>query len=34
MLALIDGVGHNGPVEAKDEFVKVTLDFIDAHKAP
>ena len=33
-LALIDGVGHNGPVQAKDEFVKVTLDFIDAHKAP
>ena len=30
-LAVIEGVGHNGPVEAKDAFVKLTLDFVDAH---
>ena len=29
--ATLDGVGHNGPVEAKDAFVKLTLDFVDAH---
>ena len=33
-LALIDGVGHNGPAEAKDDFVKLTLDFVDAHAGP
>ena len=29
-LAVIEGVGHNGTVDAKDAFVKLTLDFIDA----
>jgi pimeloyl-ACP methyl ester carboxylesterase len=33
-LAVLEGVGHNGPVEAKDAFVKLTLDFVDAHSAP
>jgi pimeloyl-ACP methyl ester carboxylesterase len=30
-VAVIEGVGHGGPLQAKDEFVKLTLDFIDAH---
>ena len=29
--AVIEGVGHGGPLEAKEAFVKLTLDFIDAH---
>ena len=30
-LAMIEGVGHNGPVAAKDAFVKLLLGFVDAH---
>jgi pimeloyl-ACP methyl ester carboxylesterase len=30
-IATLDGVGHNGPVLAKDAFVKRTLNFVDAH---
>ena len=29
-LATIEGVGHNGPVAAKDAFVKLMLGFVDA----
>ena len=29
-LAMIEGVGHNGPVAAKDAFVKLLLGFVDA----
>ncbi len=30
-LATIEGVGHKGPVAAKDAFVKLVLGFVDAH---
>jgi pimeloyl-ACP methyl ester carboxylesterase len=30
-VAVIEGVGHGGPMQAKDQFVKLTLDFIGAH---
>ena len=30
-IAVIQGVGHGGPLQTQDEFVKLTLDFIDAH---
>ena len=29
-IAVIEGTGHGGPMQAKDEFVKLTLDFVDA----
>ena len=29
-LATIEGVGHNGPAEAKEAFVELTLGFVDA----
>ena len=28
-VALLEGVGHGGPVQAQDAFVKLTLDFVD-----
>ena len=30
-LSTIEGVGHNGPVAAKEAFVKLVLGFVDAH---
>jgi pimeloyl-ACP methyl ester carboxylesterase len=30
-LAMIEGVGHIGPVAAKDAFLKLTLGFVDVH---
>jgi pimeloyl-ACP methyl ester carboxylesterase len=30
-LAVIQGVGHDGTVDAKDAFVELALNFIDAH---
>jgi pimeloyl-ACP methyl ester carboxylesterase len=30
-IAIIEGVGHGGPLQAKDQFVKLMLDFIESH---
>ena len=30
-VAVIEGVGHGGPLQARDAFVDLTLGFIDAH---
>ena len=30
-VAVIEGVGHGGPLQARDPFVELMLDFVDAH---